>query len=103
MAGVCDVGGVCDEDYGEGSEEEPSPETLCGGDHGCRGHSGWCVCGLFWVCDVCSLCVMWLVCVSCSVSRVFYVCDVWCMWTVLCHVCSMCVAWVLCVSRVFCM
>lgn len=24
------------EDYGEGSETELSPETLCGGDHGCR-------------------------------------------------------------------
>lgn len=36
---VCDVGGVCDEDYGEGSAEL-SPETLCSGDHGCRGHGG---------------------------------------------------------------
>lgn len=24
------------EDYGEGSEAELSPETLCGGDRGCR-------------------------------------------------------------------
>ena len=92
MAGGCDVGGVCDEDYGEGSEEELSLETLCSGDHGCRGHSGWCVCGLFWVCDVCSLCVMcslsvWhVLCVACVFSVLRVVCDVWCacVWPVLC-------------------